>query len=186
MIGDYHTRYQIQDLKQENAALACLLEKGVGQTMAEDIATAMQQATEMLSKPRVYAFGFGEVFIGVGTIGNDYAMTFMDANGPHPLGPVPEEKNRKIDRDSTILTFANVDGLDVLIASAKRMREMMTGLPSPSEQILRIAVEFIEQNKVKFPESTIRDCVYENAPALVEQLAEIVGYAKDDDHDDEA
>lgn len=39
-----------------------------------------------------------------------------------------------------------------------------------------VARDFIAENRVTCPEATANDRVYENAPELVEKLAEVVGY----------
>ena len=47
---------------------------------------------------------------------------------------------------------------------------------------------FIQEHQISCPEATIGDEIYENAPTLVEELANVVGYYKhpdDEDDDDE-
>lgn len=43
-------------------------------------------------------------------------------------------------------------------------------------EVYAIVKKFIQDNKVSCPEATTNDSVYENAPELVYDLAEIVGY----------
>ncbi len=44
------------------------------------------------------------------------------------------------------------------------------------EQLIVIIRKFLDDNRVSCPEATCEDRVYENAPELVEQLAELVGW----------
>lgn len=53
-----------------------------------------------------------------------------------------------------------------------------------AKKLLEITRKFIEDNRVSCPEATTNDKVYENAPELVEQLAEVVGYYKRPDDDE--
>lgn len=43
-------------------------------------------------------------------------------------------------------------------------------------KLVALCKKFVDDNKVSCPEATINDGVYENAPELVGQMAEIVGY----------
>ena len=53
-------------------------------------------------------------------------------------------------------------------------------------QVYNLVVEFIEKHRLICPESIYqRDSVYEYAPELVEDLADVVGYYDDGDEDEE-
>lgn len=53
-----------------------------------------------------------------------------------------------------------------------------------AKRLVEIARKFIDDNHVSCPEATASDKVYENAPDLVEQLAEAVGYYQYPDDDE--
>lgn len=46
-----------------------------------------------------------------------------------------------------------------------------------------LCLKFIKENCITCPETTVEDRVYENAPQLVEDIAEIVGYAKHEEEE---
>lgn len=58
------------------------------------------------------------------------------------------------------------------------LRERLTS--PPVSVAADIARKFIDDNRVSCAEATINDRVYENAPELVEQLANVVGYYIED------
>ncbi len=56
---------------------------------------------------------------------------------------------------------------------------LLTAVDAPEANEAKLTViarEFIEANRVSCPEATAEDRVYENAPDLVEKLADVVGY----------
>lgn len=44
---------------------------------------------------------------------------------------------------------------------------------------------FIEKHRISCPEATAEDRVYEHAPELVAEIAQVVGFFPNDDEDDE-
>lgn len=52
-------------------------------------------------------------------------------------------------------------------------------------RVRAVAARFIEEHKISCAEATAEDRVYINAPLLVEDLAEIIGYYKYEDEDDD-
>lgn len=56
----------------------------------------------------------------------------------------------------------------------------------PGAKAAAIARKFIDDNRVSCPEACCEDRVYENAPELVEKLADVVGYYRYPDEDPEA
>lgn len=52
---------------------------------------------------------------------------------------------------------------------------------SKKDLLWELAAKFIIKNKVSCPEATGEDRVYENAPDLVYEMAEIVGYYEYED-----
>jgi hypothetical protein len=53
------------------------------------------------------------------------------------------------------------------------------------KQVYNLIADFIEENKITGPETIYQtDRVYEYAPELVEDLAEVVGYYDYDDEDE--
>lgn len=54
--------------------------------------------------------------------------------------------------------------------------EVENAAPGTGEKLLRIARDFIDKHHVSCPEATGNDGIYEEAPLLVEQLANVAGY----------
>ena len=63
---------------------------------------------------------------------------------------------------------------------------MINKNPSPEQlrHVYNLVVDFIEENRVTCPEACYNDRVYEDAPDLVGDLAEVVGYYDDEDEDE--
>jgi len=55
---------------------------------------------------------------------------------------------------------------------------------SKKDLLWEVAAKFIIDNKISCPEATAEDRVYENAPNLVFEIAEIVGYYEYEDDDE--
>ena len=49
-------------------------------------------------------------------------------------------------------------------------------------KIYKICKKFIDDNKISCPEMTYDDKVYVNAPDLIEDLANIIGYYENPEH----
>ena len=47
---------------------------------------------------------------------------------------------------------------------------------SEANDLISVVYKFIQDNKISCPEATANDSVYENAPDLVYNLAQIIGY----------
>lgn len=56
--------------------------------------------------------------------------------------------------------------------------ERLERVPPTDGKLAAIARKFIDDHRVSCVEATANDRVYEHAPELVEQLAEVVGYYK--------
>ena len=117
-----------------------------------------------------------------------------------PILPMPPEPDVAAERESCAQVLdamaseaeGNMEPSSVVAyyrekAAAIRARGQMGSMSPPQPEpgardllvanlLIAIARQFIDDNRVTCPEATTSDRVYENAPELVEKLAEVVGY----------
>lgn len=53
------------------------------------------------------------------------------------------------------------------------------------EKLVKVCEEFLREQRVTCAEATTDDHIYVNAPELVERIAEIIGYWRDPDADED-
>lgn len=60
-----------------------------------------------------------------------------------------------------------------------------SAMSSLKDKLWDVCVKFINDQRIYCTESTIEDRVYENAPELVADIADIVGYYEDPEEEDD-
>lgn len=157
------------------------------QTLTPELQACIERATKMLQTPATFVLGHGEVGVSTGTAeSGEHIILFEhlkepgavgETIGTRPAGPAAS--------DGALLVIDNEMGLLPLQIAVNRVAENMTGKPAPQVRLWALCEKFIADRRVICPEATVEDRVYEHAPELVAQIAEIVGYLRDKDEEEE-